>query len=80
MSDSSITDELLEELRGLREADRRRVLEYARSLSERPPEGVSGESLLAHLGSIPADDAEEIATAIEEGCEQVNLDAWSGSS
>ena len=72
----SITDELLEEVRHLEEGERRRVLEYARSLAARPPRGVAGEDLLAHLGGWSDEVADEVAAAIEEGCERVNLDAW----
>lgn len=72
----SITDELMEEIRRLGEGERRRVLEYARSLSGRPPRGVSGPSLIEHLGGWTDDVADEVAAAIEEGCERVNLDAW----
>jgi len=76
MSKPSIRDELLEELKRLGEADRRRVLDYVRSLSEGSAHGVSGESLLSHLGAMPEAEADEIVEAIEEGCEKVNLDAW----
>lgn len=72
----SITDELMDEMRRLEEGERRRVLEYARSLSERPPKGTRGEALGEHFGVWPADVADEISAAIEEGCERVNLDAW----
>lgn len=72
----SITDEVLEELRRLDEGERRRVLEYARSLSATPPHGTTGEALLKHLGVWSEAVADEVADAIEEGCERVNLDAW----
>ncbi|MEX2375532.1 MAG: hypothetical protein WD942_08125 [Dehalococcoidia bacterium] len=52
------------------------MLEYVYSLSDRPPHGVSGKSLLPSLGSIPGSDIDEMAAVIEEGCEKVNLDGW----
>jgi hypothetical protein len=57
-------------------ADRKRVLEYARTLSERTPRAVSGASLLPLAGSVPESDMAEIEAAIEEGCEKVNPGAW----
>lgn len=76
MSDRSSREEILEAMEGLGESERRRVLEYMHSLSDGPPRGVPGESLLPFLGSIPRVDVDEMAAAIEEGCEKVNLDAW----
>ena len=72
----SITDDMLNEFRALGDDDRRRVLEYARSLGQTPPKGVRGEALLAHAGVLSEEDASAISEAIDEGCEQVNLDAW----
>jgi hypothetical protein len=72
----STTDEMLETFQSLDEAGRRRVLEYARSLSGRTPRGTSGNALLDHFGVWSEAVADEIAQAIDEGCERVNLDAW----
>jgi hypothetical protein len=76
MRESSATDALLEELKRLAEPDRRRLLDYARSLGGRTPKGVTGESLAAYVGSVPESDAASIAAAIEDGCEKVDLSAW----
>ena len=76
MIEPSVKDALFREMTRLGESDRRRVLEYARSLSDRPPRGVSGASLLPLSGSIPESDVDEIEAAIEEGCEKVNLGGW----
>lgn len=70
MKTSSTSEALLEELKRLAEPDRRRVLRYARSLGSEPPRGVSGRSLLAHVGSLSDADATSIAAAIEDGCER----------
>lgn len=72
----SVADEVMEELHRLDEGERRRVLEYARSLSRVPRSGISGEALLEHFGAWSEEEATAIAEAIEEGCERVNLDAW----
>ena len=76
MIEPSSKDALLEELKHLAEPDRRRVLEYARSLAERIPHGTTGKALLAFAGSLPESDAVEIAAAIDNGCEKVNRGAW----
>lgn len=76
MIEPSVKDALFKELTRLGESDRRRVLKYARSLSERTPRGVSGASLLHLAGSIPEAEISEIEAAIEEGCEKVNLGGW----
>lgn len=76
MIEPSVKDALFREVAGLDEADRKRVLEYARTLSGRTRRTVSGASLLPLAGSVPESDMAEIEAAIEEGCEQVNLGAW----
>jgi hypothetical protein len=42
---------------------------------QRPP-GARPEHLLQMAGSIPAADCEEMIKAIDEGCGQVNVNAW----
>jgi len=75
MIEPSMKDVLYREIARLDEADRKRVLEYARSL-RRTPRGVPGASLLSLAGSVPDLDMTEIEAAIEEGCEKVNPGAW----
>ncbi len=76
MNDESTKDEVVEELNRLAEADRRRVLDYARSLGRRVSKGVAGDSLLSLAGSLPEAEASAMEAAIEDGCERVNLGAW----
>ena len=71
MIEPSAKDVLSREIARLDEADRKRVLEYART-----PRGVPGSSLLSLAGSIPASDMTEIKAAIEAGCEKVNPGGW----
>ncbi len=75
MIEPSNKDVLFKEIARLDESDRKRVLEYARSLG-RTPRGVSGESLLSLAGSVSDSDMSEIESAIEEGCEKVNKGGW----
>ena len=75
MIEPSLKDVLYKEIARLDEADRRRVLDFARSLGPMP-RGTSGSSLLSLSGSVPGPDMAEIEAAIEEGCEKVNPGAW----
>ena len=75
MIEPSVKDVLYREIARLDDADRRRVLEYARSLG-RMPRGVSGSSLLPLAGSVSDSDMAEIEAAIDEGCEKVNPGGW----
>lgn len=72
----STTDQVMDELRRLDESERCRVLEYARSLSEGRLRGTPGGALLKYSGAWSDGLADEVAAAIEEGCERVDLDAW----
>lgn len=75
MIEPSLKDVLYREIARLDEVDRRRVLEFARSLGRAPRAG-SGASLLLLSGTVPASDIAEMEAAIEEGCEKVNPGAW----
>jgi hypothetical protein len=71
---ADVSPELIEELRTLSEDQQREVLAFTRALKR--PRGVPARSLLRFAGSIPADDLEKMARAIEEGCERVDPDEW----
>lgn len=75
MNEPSLKDDLYREIVGLDESDRRRVLDFARSLGSRS-EGTPGSALLALSGTVSESDMDEIEAAIEEGCEKVNPGAW----
>ena len=75
MIEPSLKDVLYREIARLDEGDRRRVLDFARSLGKVPRAG-SGSSLLSLSGSVPDSDMAEIEAAIEEGCEKVNPGGW----
>lgn len=40
------------------------------------PEGTPGYALLRFSGIITEEDAQAMGQAIEEGCEQVDIDEW----
>jgi hypothetical protein len=50
------------------------VLAIVRALAT--PHGTPGITLLPFGGSIPSDDLAAMAAAIDQDCEQVNLDEW----
>ena len=74
--DASITKEVVERMRELPAAQQQLVLEIVRSLANQRPQGVPAKDLLAFAGVISADDAREMAEAIEEGCGRVDANAW----
>lgn len=67
--------EILAELGNLGPETQRRVLQYVRSL-KRGDTGTPGSVVADFAGVIPADDLSLIQTAIENGCEQVDLNEW----
>jgi hypothetical protein len=68
---ASLERELHEQLSALTPDQQRKVLEYARSLSEGAVRGVPGASLQRFAGIISDEDAREMKAAIEEGCGRV---------
>jgi len=74
--DPSITKEIVERMHELPAAQQQLVLEIVRSLASQRPQGVLAKDLLALAGVISAEDAREMAEAIEEGCERVDANAW----
>ena len=76
MLSPTIERQILEAMEHLLPEQQQRVLSYARTLAPLLPPGVPGSALLEFAGSIPLDDLEAIAAAIDEGCEQVDQDEW----
>ncbi len=69
-------NEVLEYYQALPTRVQEQVLALLRDLTQTPPQGVPGRSLLPFAGSIPVADLETMSAAIEQGCEQVEPDAW----
>jgi hypothetical protein len=76
MSDQSLRKQILDQLSRLPIEQQRQVLDFARTLVRPKPAGKSGKELLSFAGSIPMADLNIMSQAIEEGCEQVNIDEW----
>ena len=73
----NIAQELQEEISRLPNAQQRRVLDFARSLSSgSQPNGGASRNLLRYAGTIEKDDLAIIEQVIHQGCETVNPDEW----
>jgi len=74
--DTPILDKLIEQLKIMPQDLQWRVLEFARTISGSTIQGVPGRQLLRFAGSIPPDDVQLMRQAIEQDCEQLDLDEW----
>lgn len=74
--DISIVEKVVEQLKALPQELQWRVLEFTRALSVSTPHGVSGVQLLRFAGIIALDDVNIMRQAIEQGCEQVDVNEW----
>lgn len=70
--------QILDEVQRLDAVQQGRVLAFARSLSQpnQLPKGTSVDVLMQFAGAIPLEDLQEMAMAIEEGCEKVDPNEW----
>lgn len=75
MTLTTLEQEILSHLHTLALPQQRQVLAFVRALSTTPV-GVPGKELLAFAGLIEPRDLAALQQAIDEGCEQVNLDEW----
>lgn len=76
MAESAVERDILEEIRKLDMPRQERVLEFARSLTNVQSAGIPGEYLLRFAGAIDRHNLEEIAQAIDMGCERVERNEW----
>lgn len=74
--DVSILDEVVEQLRGMPQSLQKQVLEFAKNLTNSTVQGVPGSQLLRFAGMIPPDDIALMREAIEQDCEQVDVNEW----
>ena len=72
MTDSTIAEQIIQELDRLSVELQQRVLDFARAMALSRPKGVPGRSLLRFAGTIEADDLKAMSEAIKAGCEQVD--------
>jgi hypothetical protein len=71
-----IIEEVVEQLKAMPQHLQWQVLEFARTLVKTEPQGTPGSQLLRFAGSISADDLQLMREAIEQDCEQVDLNEW----
>ena len=76
MTESVITQQLIEQVGQLPLEFQRKVLDFAQALALALPKGVPGRSLLPFAGAIEAEDLQAMSEAIEAGCEQVDTGEW----
>ncbi len=75
MALTTLEQEILAHLHTLALPQQREVLAFVRTLAATPI-GVPGRELFAFAGSIESQELVTLQRAIDEGCEQVNLDEW----
>jgi hypothetical protein len=77
MVDKAIHDELFERLQNMPLVQQRRVLEFAVAINNDDlPPPTPGRELMSFAGTISPEDCALMEQAIEEGCEQVDLNEW----
>lgn len=74
--DIPIVEKVVAQLKNLPQELQWRVLEFTRALSNFAPRGVSGAQLLHFAGTISLEDVNAMRDAIEQGCEQVDVNEW----
>lgn len=74
--DTSILNEVVEQLRIMPQSLQQQVLDFARTLTDSTVQGVPGSQLLRFAGTIQASDLELMRQAIKQDCEQVDLNEW----
>ena len=73
---ASIIDEIVEQLKNMPQHLQLQVLEFAQKLVKVEIQGTPGKQLLRFAGSIPPDDLQLMREAIEQDCEQVDVNEW----
>ena len=75
---ASLTQQILNQLDKLTPEQQQQVLDFAYSLRTALPPGTPGDVLLKRMDSFEfgPGDLDEIAQAIEEGCERIDWDEW----
>ncbi|HQE17185.1 MAG: hypothetical protein WBH90_12350 [Aggregatilineales bacterium] len=71
MTNSTLEDQLIEQIRRMNREQQQQMLDYAQSLLR--PRGLSGKEMieLARQLNFPKEDLEEMRAAIEEECERI---------
>lgn len=75
MSDSTLVAQLLDQFNRLEREQQERVVAYVRSLPT-SLQGVAGSSYANFAGILSSAEADQLAQAIEDGCERIDADEW----
>jgi hypothetical protein len=75
MTQTTLEQEILFHVHTLSLPQQCEVLAFVRSLAA-VPVGVPGSDLLVFAGAVDSHDLDALQQAIDEGCEQVNVDEW----
>ena len=75
MPNPALKDQLLRVFDHLEPEQQERLVAFAHALAS-PPQGIPGAAYRRFAGVISADEAAQIAQAIDEGCERVDADEW----
>jgi hypothetical protein len=73
---SPLIDKVIEQLKDLPHELQWRVFEFTRALAISIPHGIPGQQLLHFAGTISSNDIQLMRKAIEQGCEQVDVNEW----
>ncbi len=73
---TSISDQIIEQLKMMPQDLQYQVLEFARNLTKSKIKGVPGKELLRFAGSIPKENLQLMSEAIKQDCEKVDFDEW----
>lgn len=76
MVTATIKEQILSDLDRLSPEQQRQAAEFVRTLASPLPVGASVEDLMTIAGILDDESARQMREAIEEGCEQVDLDEW----
>ena len=68
-----IIDEVIEQLKTMSQYQQAQVLEFVNQLVKNEIKGTPGKGLLSFAGSIHSDDIQLMLEAIEQDCEQVDI-------
>lgn len=75
MSNAMIA-EVVQQMENLPDNLQQQVLDFIEKLTISAQRGVPGKRLLQFAGIIPPDDLKLMSQAIEQDCEQVDLNEW----
>jgi len=75
MLDSTTQNDLLREVAQLPPPLQRKVVEYAHSLTESAPRGISGDKLLRFAGTLSEEEAKEMMEAVKD-CRRIDPNEW----